>query len=501
MESNLEIFCFGIDKSSESTLIGSTASLIKNQTVIIGGYNKSHRFESLLSIKCIDLKSTEWIQCLISSNNIQNRYYHASVSIKDSIYIFGGFSRMDGKVNIFGDILKIDKNIFGMNIKNIKEDILVKRYGLSANAINNKSDHIILFGGMIQISNTELTNTTSNFTYFADINLFTPTTHVITSIAIDIGLDKPVSRAFHSSCISGPNNNLLIICGGQTENKKLLNDLWILDLTDILNAINNGISLTEVIAVAPPVKGRKSNSASTTPSVPVAKWTRILLDSILFTPSKLHSSYTLYNTTTESIDIFIFGGLSTKGANLVKQHYKTTIKKDTTGKYIGNDYEPINISLNQINYQFDLDYSGYSLITLPIIDNSMIDNYPIGILILEGERIKEDNELHNQENIVYILPLLHDNDMLINIMKTINDKLSNKSLIKSSSSGNKEDNNHHIEYPNGDIYDGQVLNYINIEKECVVVDEHVAIVTDQEQMIPHGLGTMNYHDGSFYEVY
>lgn len=536
--SNNEMFLFTKDRSS-SLRHGATAAVVNNHIIVIGGYcdnnnGKSDNNNSIfLNLQCIDINSADYISCLVTTSNAHNRCYHSSsvatINNNNKIYVFGGLIKLNGILNISQDILEVEYNRFGIFAEPLQcsSKPLVGRYGLTSHAFGDKLDRVIIYGGINELNankssgataansvgtTTSTSSTTTNaatsaktmnanvtgFKCSADVVVFNPSnaTASSSSAAVDTslvkisieGTDKPVDRAFHSSCMCGSNSNLLVVYGGQAENKSLLNDLWILDLTEIVNAINNGVSLvadvttTATATTAPPTKGSK-NAPVVTP-IPVARWYRILTtaDNLICSPRYMHTSYAVTENATGNVEFYVFGGVGSKGPMSLSRQYRCMIKRIDVGKYSGNSFEVIDTIGHE---DLDINYTIHSAYALPLIDISTVTSTttPAGIIILGGDRSHVSStsttRFENVSNDLYIQPLMKESSLINRILSTIEER-NRSNVIRSNTDINKS---HHIEYPNGDIYDGLVLYR-----------------DDQATDIPQGFGKMLYADGGIYEV-
>lgn len=543
--SNNELFLFTKDRSS-SLRHGASAAVVNNHIIVIGGYcdnnnnGKSDNNNSIfLNLQCIDINSADYISCLVTTSNAHNRCYHSSsvanINNNNKIYVFGGLIKLNGILNISQDILEVEYNRFGIFAEPLQcsSKPLVGRYGLTSHAFGDKLDRIIIYGGINELNaNKSSTATTANsvgtttstsatttnaassaktmnvnttgFKCSADVVVFNPsnataaaTTSSSTAAATAVdtslvkisieGTDKPVDRAFHSSCICGSNSNLLVVYGGQAENKVLLNDLWILDLTEIVNAINNGVSLiadVSTTATAPPTKGSSKNTPVVTTPIPVARWYRILTtaDNLICSPRYMHTSYAVTENATGNIEFYVFGGVGSKGTMSLSRQYRCMIKRIDVGKYSGNSFEVIDAIGHE---DLDINYTIHSAYALPLIDISTVTSTttPAGIIILGGDRSHISSSSITRfeyvSNDLYIQPLMKESSLINRILSTIEER-NRSNVNRSNTDINKS---HHIEYPNGDIYDGLVLYR-----------------DDQPTDIPQGFGKMLYADGGIYEV-
>jgi len=197
----------------------------------------------------------------------------------------------------------------------------------------------------------------------------------------------------------------------------------------------------------------------------------------------MHTSYAITNNTSGDIDFYVFGGVGSTGSMQLRSHYRSTIKRIDLSKYTGSSFEVIDMKGHE---DLDINYKIHSAYVLPLIDLSVTSpsTTPAGIIILGGDRshissISFNTRQENVSNELYIQPFTKDSILINRILSTIEER-NRSNVIRSNS--NIYDI-HHIEYPNGDVYDGIVLYR-----------------DDQATNIPQGFGKMVYAVGGTYEV-
>ena len=71
----------------------------------------------VMQVKSANFVTTEWTESFVDSNSILNRSFHASVSLNDSIYLFGGCVKTftpQYKLSPTKDVIKLYSTSFGL---------------------------------------------------------------------------------------------------------------------------------------------------------------------------------------------------------------------------------------------------------------------------------------------------------------------------------------------------------------------------------------------------
>eukprot|EP01034_Spumella_vulgaris_P034236 gene34236-42218_t len=135
----------------------------------------------------------------------------------------------------------------------------------------------------------------------------------------------------------------MVIFGGLSETGALLNDLWILDLTEVINAEDNKDAPAAVV-VDPKAKAPKGNKADlTTPKGPLALWTRVVLgEASPLTPRYLHNCFISKSSGNEGFTLSVFGGSASSGPQPLSDVFEIAIARSaSTGRFLaaeGSDF-------------------------------------------------------------------------------------------------------------------------------------------------------------------
>ena len=315
----LSFAMFQILNSHDHNLAGSTACCIDNKVYVIGGYNGRPTIHNhLLQIHCIDLETKSWIPVYNNTSGIMNRSFHCSCVLNKEIYLFGG-TTVSGELSqqSSNEVIIVRNSNLGLvsTIHSLEESI--RRQGQTACIMGNSKKAVILFGGMSTDKDTSnnkaaLTSFPTNVSSFSNLS----GSYMLSPVEVAVGGEDEthIGRAFHTAVVCGTDNEFMIICGGRNGNK-ILNDLWLLDMSALLSA-----SEVPAVVVVPQGKtdAKKTDAKKgTVPTVPSAKWKKLKLpDENLLLPRQLHSSYFLHqkNSSAHSGRICVFGGVGEYGS-------------------------------------------------------------------------------------------------------------------------------------------------------------------------------------------
>jgi hypothetical protein len=353
-----------------------------------------------LQVRLLHIPTATWSPNIIVSNGLLNRAYHASATIRDEVFLFGGVSRSaiggSGCVTSLepcSDVVRIRKGTFGYKSSTLPLDEyqhVVKSaamMGLSANTCGQEQDCVVLFGGYQMPSNGGHHGVYSNNVYIfraveekektdsSSSPVSGPTSprqnmkqqpkkiqYIMKQVEVDANCATPPPRAFHSATLitpnsSNPNQAFLVVFGGETEGKHTLNDMWILDLTEVLTAEYKAPEAPAPVVDTKPAKGGKASKNE--PVVPVktnaATWTKISLSSntsssVILSRCK-HNAFHVRNPNVfyhphgqpsdgehanqessgnKQYDYIVFGGLSTKGPLPLAEYTSFSIEFDSS---------------------------------------------------------------------------------------------------------------------------------------------------------------------------
>ena len=417
---------------------GSSNSLVDEDIYLIGGNHQKNEVQNNLQVTIFNLKTMSWRTSVINTNGILNRSYHASSSIGSTIYTFGGATTLGN----LDEIIEITKTLEEIKCSVAKFPNL-SIIGLSASnfTIPILGERVFLYGG---ISNTG--------NYLSEVQIFESNENILKSkfTTLQTDLETPPPRAYHSAVVAGENKQLLIIHGGRG-NSGLLNDIWILD-TSPLHQLSSTESAPPVDSKSKGSKGGKGAVAAT----PLPFWSQVIFHSPHSPPSRcLHSSYV--HSIEKRLFLHTFGGIGENGI------YSINLLEIEIVHEAGNKYIEQSITLpSQQNAT-----QRYGFTTCDIKENEK----SVMLLVFGGVQL-----LHNNQSLQFPeLIILDETANIAQHSKTLLPEL----LPQDDQSSN--DTNVHIEYPAGDVYDGEVLR-------------------NENEMYRHGKGKMLYANGSTYEV-
>lgn len=379
----MELDLFALIPNSP-TLLGCSAARVGSQYLVTGGtenfstHAKTVNSSSAASIsqqkpstyfqmRILHVPTATWSPNVVVSNGILNRSYHATVAVRDDLYVFGGVQRKPSVQQALfepcHDILHIHKGVFGYKSTLLKfEDAaqqglsqLVNSMGLTATVVGQHQDRVVLFGGYNM----------QNTTYSNQVHLFVAEEGKIGSlktVEIDSSTGAtPPPRAFHTATLisntnaQNVNQTFLVVFGGETEGKTLLNDMWVLDLTEVLAAEYHVPDTTAPPPEDPKAKGKPPAKGKEAPVVakgPVATWTKLHdnLPKHAILPRAKHNAYAvkehnhyyrqespeaqaiLHDTNTvHKFQLVVFGGFAANGPLSIGEYCHTTITVDNHG--------------------------------------------------------------------------------------------------------------------------------------------------------------------------
>jgi hypothetical protein len=297
----------------------------------------------LLQICALDLPSATWRAQLVNSNGHLNRQYHACVSVSNennSVLVFGGSVTATGNGQMCEEILEITPSIFGLNVNAVSRATCCSQ-GLSAvSSPSTLSNVAFLFGGCSR-----------DKTYSSELSLYLhkdlPSLEGVESAMTNLRVDgiMPPARAFHACALTGPQNNLLIVHGGQGANGELLGDLWICDLSSVMNVISQAISCAASAAASTEEGEEQVQVQSETFQLPAVQW-KCLADTSKSVMSRyLHAGFAYLSTKDDveppvpCIQFGVFGGSGSTGKSAGIELFEITIvQTDAAGEFSATDF-------------------------------------------------------------------------------------------------------------------------------------------------------------------
>lgn len=576
--------------------LGSSVNQVEDGAFLIGGC-EANSWYSVLKIRELSIPNAKWSPSIINAKSVTNRHFHGAASLSGKVYLFGGCGKSlhSGGISTFDEVVEVRKTLFGVEAKTLLKDTTVAKQGLTSNAIGSKLEVAALFGGMGELTSAELADADSgadgdhsgSAMFSRTVHIFDPA--IVAAMAaghhteeeeeeladhdtpknpfIRIqteGHELPAPRAFHSAAVcGGPTNNQLVICGGRSASSTsaagmLLNDLWILDLTEVVTAIDANEPIAGAPVEDPKAKGGKGGKAGkgAAPAGPVARWCRIATEAGGdFIPRHLHSCFVSGDE--HRFDVFIFGGLTSSGPAAWKDVFKISVDRmDQADFSPSGDWTLIDTAAgttqNTDNATDDNDddasvvekfsaieravsYSGYGAAVLPVRADLMRTSKtsseehegqveaascnPVAVLVFGGQRVLQNTGTGTSSstsvlpNVTFMLPMDFNSELVQGIKAAVAANNPDLYKVRHSHSADKSKKAQHIEYPNGDIYDGFVIEIMSMDEEeltqpSLSVHEAVEAVEEGEEfkqlekahaMVPHGQGTMQYINGDRYE--
>lgn len=430
--SRMERTWIGVGQSP-SVLFGSTCCILDKTVYVIGGNDKNDDTQSIIRVSTFDSHLLQWKNQIINGNCAVNRSFHASTVYGAKIFTFGGSTSL-GSIS---EVMEVTASAEEVTCKTVAVNGMGLR-GLSASTvgISSKAEKIIIFGGI-----------NDRLEYQSESQIYDPTDLLengkMTPLQIDSEL--PPARAFHSAAVSGEHKQYLIIHGGRGKTG-LLSDTWVLDSTSLFMAPS------ETPQIDPKAKSGKGGKGNTAPILPF--WCQISTN-IPFVPRCLHSSFV--TSTARSLTLSIFGGVSDSGI-LSLDLCQMEILQEAPNKFTGN-------LISSGGQQPEMDSKRHSFCSCEILDDGSI----VAILVFGGSQYRPNDS--------FALPQL----MILNESCTY---FSNTAVFRQINSARQDlvdDIIGHIDYPNGDIYDGEILK-------------------EDDVTYRHGRGKLLSVDGSVYEV-
>jgi hypothetical protein len=427
------------------TTFGSSCGVMNDIIYLIGGGDQTNLdSQSIIRIVTYCLKKLQWTTKTINGNRALNRSFHASTVVGSKILTFGGCTSLGN----LGEILSVTSSAEEITCETCEaSNISLKGLSASTLGLPSKNERVVLYGG-----------STDQNEYTSECLVFDPTaTDSFQNSKISImqtESESPPARAFHSAVVSGEHRQYLIIHGGRGPSG-LLHDIWILDTSPLFLPV-------EPVQIDPKAKGGKGGKGAPAPSLPF--WSHVALNSPL-TPRCLHSSYLSHTTTGSSRSSFLlhtFGGISATTGVLSIEISSTEIIQEGPNKFTATaiptappqeqEQEPHPISKR------------YAFSSCEIIENEN----PVAIFVFGG--------IQNPQTALPELMVLEETSSFLAHALPLLPELS------PATEPPPDDGRAHLEYPSGDVYDGEVLK-------------------EDDVTYRHGIGKMSYADGSVYEVW
>ena len=345
-----------------------------------------------LQVRVLHVPTATWSPSVIVSNGLFNRAYHASATIRDEVFLFGGVSKVGNGTALEAclDVIRVRKGTFGYksNVLSLEEHQHVAKsastVGLSATTCGKEQDCVVLFGGYQHaVNGSAIGGVYTNSVYlFRAVeeklevgpsdgsqsprpnHLSKKVKYMMKQVDVDTNGATPPPRAYHTATLvtpnpSNPNQAFLVIFGGETEGKHMLNDMWILDLTEVLNAEYHVPEVAPPVVETKPAKGGKASKND--PVVPlktnVATWMKVTYSSsssVVVLPRCKHNAFHVRSPNVfyhphghppedqhldqssqsqKHYEFTIFGGLSTKGTlSLIEYNTFSLVFDSTTNK-------------------------------------------------------------------------------------------------------------------------------------------------------------------------
>lgn len=308
-------------KDSDHDVTGSTSCCIEDTAYTIGGCG-SDLFgkKPFLQVDCLDLISKLWMPTYLNSNGILNRSYHCSCVIDRNIYLFGGCTTGNESCNQNTDeVIRIRRTVFGLVSTVHTVDNSVACQGQSVSIMGKLKNYVLLYGGKAFVKD-DSDQSAASVVFKSSLSTFSCHHSEASFCPVEVAPEDeaPPGRAFHTADVCGDDNEYLIICGGRN-GEICLNDIWLLDMTSILQTLDSADSSTKEKRITDSSKDKKPMSSKRRSTYPTARWSKVKIHcEIPFLPRQLHCSYFIpckeYGSSSSSKGhIYFFGGLSESG--------------------------------------------------------------------------------------------------------------------------------------------------------------------------------------------
>ena len=317
---------------------GASMEFLGDKGYVIGGTGiSSGKVSPWLQLDCISLPSGEWDSTIINTSGVLNRAHHGSGAIQATkkVYVFGGECTASNEI-YSSDVIELEtSSIFGLKASVYEpgsgNEAAVAVRGLSATVVGKPSmtERIVLFGGQNKegASSDELWlfsplsdellkefNTPQPVLEDEDTGapkaVEKPSPWLKLICADDI--EGPCPRSFHTCVVAGQDKNLLLVFGGKDDDGAALGDLWMCDLSEVL----------ESLAPVPCVEANEEGNTSPVESkdvVNTVKWIKLLDSAEGVGARYLHSAFSFLSPQQEGsvpdplIYLKVFGGVGTNG--------------------------------------------------------------------------------------------------------------------------------------------------------------------------------------------
>ncbi len=321
--------------------IGASMVFLGDKGYVIGGTGISDSQSPWLQLDSISLPSGEWDSTIINTGGVLNRAYHGSGAIQATkkVYVFGGVCTASSDI-YSSDVIEVETtSIFGMKASVYEPGAgnagAVATKGLSVTVVGKPSvaERIVLFGGQ----NKEGTNSNDLWLFtplreeqLKQFNAPQPAAEDEEAAAPDLmekpspwlqltcadDTEGPCARSFHTCVVAGQDRSLLLLFGGKDAAGALLDDLWMCDLSEVIESLNPMLSTEndgegEEKGEEPPMEPKEV--------VSTVKWVK-LMDSAKGVGGRfLHSAFSFLSPQQEGsvpdplIYLKIFGGVGTSG--------------------------------------------------------------------------------------------------------------------------------------------------------------------------------------------
>jgi hypothetical protein len=440
-------------------VFGASCSSLQESVYLIGGHVAGNKTpQTVLQVRNFDMNVMNWSPVAVNANNALNRAYHASATLGDSVYVFGGAvaSQVGGHEIILDEVVKCTPD----NLEGIKcvpshcPNAQLKGLSASTMGCGDLLQKIVLFGG----SSAEGTCDSSDLLVYVGND----PEEIIEGEQlkrVPCPGPAPSPRSNHAVAVAGHRQEYLIVSAGW-DGAQAYNDLWVCDMTNLLS----GRALEpEEVNTAP--KGKKKDEVA----IPdLYTWHQISLDEPL-EARFMHGCWArCAGSLHDGLTIGVFGGMSAFGPIAHQSMLEYAVEFD--GAECSAELKSASDSHSK--EEDDMSSLRYGFGTETIFENG----FPSLIFVFGGKNLDCDS----------VCCVLDGNSQIASHLATclplaVEDEETAESHIKL------------IKYPNGDVYEGEI--FIDIDEEEGKETEEV----DETAQIRHGNGVMKYADGAVYE--
>jgi len=439
-------------------VFGASSADLNDSLYVIGGRSVGNKDpQTVLQVRNFDMNELTWKPVVVNASDVLNRAYHASATLKGSVYTFGGAAAalLGGQETLLDEVVKsTPDDLEGLKCV-VSHSANAQLKGHSACTLGSGVlvQRIVLFGG----SNPEGTcDSNALVVYVADHEEEIVDGELLKPVTIEGPAPPP--RSHHAAAVTGYRHEYLVVAGGWN-GAEAYDDVWVCDATNLLSG--RPLEPEEVI----PVKGKKKDEA---PIPEIYTWHQIQLSEPM-DGRFMHGCWANSNTLDEGLKIKIFGGMTAFGPVSQESMLEYAVEFEE------GEYHAALECVHEPEPQDEDDVGRYGFTTHTVYE----DGTPALILVFGGQSVNCDSQCS----------VLDANTQIAAHLSSC------VPLPRDEEEEEADSNIKVINYPNGDVYEGEI--FVDIEEE--ERPEAEAKGVDETAQIKHGEGVMTYADGAVYE--